>query len=91
MTARVSRRGLLSGLAAGGALSAAAGPAHRLDAGLHDPPDRERHHDRQQHDLTGLPLRVVLLDLTPSAYSATDPARATVVVRARIEHRGSDR
>ncbi len=86
MTARVSRRGLLSGLAAGGALSAAAGPAHASTTR----PTASATTTASSTTSTGLPLRVVLLDLTPSAYSATDPARATVVVRARIEHRGSD-
>ncbi|MEZ0166445.1 DUF6049 family protein [Kineococcus sp. LSe6-4] len=88
MTARVPRRAVLSGLAAGGVLTAAADPAGattRTTTGPTSGPTASA----TSTTSSGLPLRVVLLDLTPSVYAADDPARATVVARARIEHRGS--
>nr|WP_240897117.1 DUF6049 family protein [Kineococcus vitellinus] len=38
-----------------------------------------------------LPLSVVLLDVTPAAYAAEDPERATITVRARVLNRGAER
>ncbi|WP_432523454.1 DUF6049 family protein [Kineococcus sp. SYSU DK006] len=38
-----------------------------------------------------LPLAVVLLDVTPAAYAADDPGRATITVRARVRNRGAER
>ncbi|WP_432510222.1 DUF6049 family protein [Kineococcus sp. SYSU DK001] len=79
----LSRRGLLAGLAAGTVVltpgtAAAATPASTT-ASTAVP----------RGTTDALPLRVVLLDVTPSAYSADDPARSTIVVRARVEHRGT--
>ncbi|WP_432544781.1 DUF6049 family protein [Kineococcus sp. SYSU DK002] len=70
----LSRRGLLAGLAAGAAvLTPGTAAAAVVPRGT----------------TAALPLRVVLLDVTPSAYAADDPARSTIVVRARVEHRGT--
>ena len=78
-----SRRQLLAGLAGGGALLAAAAPAQASTAKPTTRPTGET-------TAEALPLRVVLLDVTPSAYSAADPARSTILVRARVENTGSE-
>ncbi|MBB2901394.1 hypothetical protein FHR75_002182 [Kineococcus radiotolerans] len=80
MTPRsVGRRRVLAGLAAGGALL----PAGTARAATPAPTATSTAGG------SDLPLRVVLLDVTPSAYSAQDPERSTVVVRVRVENPGS--
>ncbi|MEZ0493300.1 DUF6049 family protein [Kineococcus sp. TBRC 1896] len=88
MTGRVTRRGLLTGLATGGALTAAV-PARASSTRPTAGATSTATSTGSSTTSTSLPLRVVLLELTPSTYAADDPARATVVVRARVEHRGS--
>lgn len=78
-----SRRQLLAGLAGGGALLAAAAPARASTA-------KPTPEDTAETTASTLPARVVLLEVTPSAYSAADPARSTILVRARVENTGSD-
>ncbi|NYD22783.1 hypothetical protein BJ968_002323 [Kineococcus aurantiacus] len=75
----VTRRGLLTGLAAGGLVLGAPGAAQA----------RARPTATATAATAALPLRVVLLEVTPTAYSAADPARSVVTVRARVEHRGT--
>ncbi|WP_432561971.1 DUF6049 family protein [Kineococcus sp. SYSU DK003] len=76
----LTRRGLLAGLAASGTVLAGAGAAAARTTPSPSPTPTG----------TSLPLRVVLLEVTPTAYAADDPARSTIVVRARVEHRGDE-
>jgi hypothetical protein len=69
---------VLAGLAGGGALLVSAGAARA-----------ESVKPTAEPSASALPLRVVLLEVTPSAYAANDPVRSTIVVRARVENRGT--
>jgi len=74
MTPEVTRRSLLVGLGVGAAVLSGESAHARTT------PSPSATEDSAA-------VRVVLLEVTPSAYSAADPERSTILVRARVENR----
>ncbi|PRY11453.1 hypothetical protein CLV37_11376 [Kineococcus rhizosphaerae] len=85
----VTRRGLLTGLAVGGVAAGVPASAQARSRPTAKTTGTATTGTATATTATALPLGVVLLDVTPTAYAAADPARSVVTVRARVRHRGT--
>ncbi|WP_432487321.1 DUF6049 family protein [Kineococcus sp. SYSU DK018] len=75
---RPRRRDVLAGLAGAAALTGAAPARAATSSPTASAPD------------DALPLRVTVLEVTPTTYAADDPARSLVTVRARVVNDGDE-
>ena len=85
---RPSRRAVLAGLT--GAAVLTAGTAEAAGASTAEPGSASTTGSTAEATTEALPLAVELLEITPTAYAADDPDRATITVRARVRNTSAD-